>query len=93
MVSLTGLTSTNDPGKNAFISAKSTVKPPFTLPVILPSSIFFSSKASDNETHALAFFAFSLDSLVSPNPSSIASTVTSTVSPSLTSTFPSKPMN
>ena len=63
-ISLTGLTSTNEPGKNAFTTPISTVKPPFTLPVTIALIGVFSCIANSSSCHILAVLAFSLDKRV-----------------------------
>src|SRR5690242_13747726 len=71
----------------------STVKPPLTLPEIRPvmASLFSNAPSSSSQTSAR--LAFSRDSLVSPKPSSIASSATLTSSPILISRVPSSSRN
>ena len=87
-ISLNGRTSTREPGKNALNPLSSTVKPPFTLPVITPITVSFDLFASSSSNHTSALLAFSLESLVAPNPSSTASNETLTSSPTTTSISP-----
>jgi hypothetical protein len=70
------------------MSLMSTVKPPLTLPLIMPVTVSPFSKAFSRTIQARARLAFSRDRRVSPKPSSIASSATSTLSPTLTSNSP-----
>ena len=87
-VSRIGRTSTNEPGKNARTFSNSTVKPPFTLPVMIPITVSLASKACSSLIHASAALAFSRDNCVAPKPSSNVSNATSTISPTTTVTSP-----
>jgi len=69
------------------------VKPPFTLPLIMPLTVSPSSKACSSLSQAAKRFAFSRESRVVPKPSSTASRATSTSSPTATSSSPSGEMN
>ena len=91
--SLTGLTSTRDPGRKALTTSTSTAKPPLTLLWILPVTNSPVSKASSNIFHVVIFLAFSREILVSPYPSSTASSATSTSSPTAMLTSPSLFLN
>ena len=91
--SRTGRMSTKEPGRNARIGPISTVKPPFTLPEIIPFTISSSSKAFSSSPQTSARLAFSRDRRVKPMPSSMASTATSTSSPSAISSSPASLMN
>src|SRR5690606_13014191 len=91
--SRTGRTSTSEPGRNARTSLMSTVKPPLTLPLILPVTVSSFSSASSSSSHTMARLAFSRESTVSPKPFSSASSATLTVSPSATSISPSSLRN
>ena len=64
--SFIGLTSTNEPGKNALITSTSTENPPFTLDKTFPVTNSPVSKASSSFFQATIFLAFSLEILVSP---------------------------
>ena len=66
VVSLTGRTSTNEPGKKARIPLVITVRPPLTLPVIVPVIISPDSNACSNDNQADRRFARSRDKIVSP---------------------------
>ncbi len=77
-VSRSGRMSTSEPGRNARISLMSTVKPPFTLPLIWPSTTSWLSKAVSSIFQVSARLAFSRDSRVSPQPSSTTSMATCT---------------
>ena len=92
-VSLTGLTSTNEPGRNAVTSSINTMNPPLILFCIRPVIISPDSVADINFAHVASFFAFCLDSLVCPSPSSISSMTTLTLSPMFTSNSPSELLN
>src|SRR5680860_1734199 len=61
---------------------------PLTLPVILPVTASPASKACSSTAHDRARRAFSRDNLVSPKPSSTASSATSTISPTCTLSSP-----
>ncbi|MCY1456190.1 hypothetical protein D9M71_733910 [compost metagenome] len=61
----------------------STVKPPLTLPLITPLTTSSALKAASRTSQDSARLAFSRDSLVSPKPSSTASSATWTSSPTL----------
>ena len=86
--SFVGETSASDPGKKAFMPWTSTVIPPLTEPVINPFKIASSSKQSSILFQTSCFIAFSLESLVLPCPSSIASRVNWTSSPISRSSSP-----
>ena len=68
--------------------ARSTVKPPLTLPLIIPMTTAFSSCAFSRSIHASARFAFSRERRVAPKPSSTASRATLTESPITTANSP-----
>ena len=87
-MSRTGRTSTREPGRNARMFFSSTVKPPLTLPLITPVTISSASKAFSSSFQLSARLAFSRDSLVSPKPSSTASSETKVSSPTATSSSP-----
>ena len=80
-VSRTGRTSTKEPGRKARMLLISTVKPPLTLPLIIPTTVSSASYAASRVVHASARLAFSRDSLVSPKPYSTDSSATCTSSP------------
>ena len=92
-MSRTGRTSTSEPGRKARISPSSTVKPPLTLPVILPLTVSSASKSLSRNPQAWFRLAFSRDNRVATNPSSTASRATSTWSPTDTSNSPSEVRN
>ena len=92
-VSLTGRTSTKDPGKKALILFKSTVNPPFTLPLIIPVTMSFFSWAASSSIHDSARLAFSLESLVAPKPSSTVSRATLTSLPTSREKLPCSSRN
>ena len=87
-VSLTGRTSTSEPGRNARMLLIITVRPPLTLPLITPDKMSPFSIASSKAIQSAARLAFSRDNLVSPKPFSTDSIVTVTKSPTLTSISP-----
>lgn len=91
--SLTGRTSTREPGRNARMPAMSTVKPPLTLPLMTPITLVPSSAAFWSLSQASSFLAFSREVWVSPLPLSIASRTTGTWSPTLTSSSPAAFLN
>ena len=80
-MSRTGRTSTKEPGRNARMLLRSTVKPPLTLPLITPVTMSFFSYAASSSIQDSARFAFSRDSLVAPKPSSTVSSATFTMWP------------
>ena len=88
VVSFTGRTSTNEPGKKAMIPFTETRKPPLTLPLTKPLMIRPSFIASSRSSHVSMRFAFSRESTVEPKPSSSFSIATFTKSPTLTSSSP-----
>ena len=92
-VSRIGRTSTSEPGRNARMFSRSTVKPPLTLPEIIPITVSLASNACSNLIHASAALAFSRDNCVAPNPSSSVSRETSTKSPTETVISPFSFMN
>ena len=63
-VSRTGRTSTSEPGRNARTFSSSTVKPPFTRPVMMPVTISDSLNAFSRRVQVRARLAFSRDSRV-----------------------------
>jgi len=88
VVSLTGLTSTSEPGRNAVIPFTETLKPPLTRLLTKPLTTVPSFIASSRSSHACIFFALSLERIVEPKPSSNFSIATLTKSPTLTSSSP-----
>src|ERR1051325_7436735 len=88
-----GLRSTSEPGRKARMPFAITVRPPFTLPVIMPSIFSPVSSAFSRSSHAAMRFALSRDRRVAPKPSSSASIETLTKSPTLTSTWPASLRN
>jgi hypothetical protein len=66
VVSLTGRMSTSEPGRNARMPLVMTVRPPLTLPVIVPPTISPDSSAFSRFSHAARRFALSRDRIVSP---------------------------
>ncbi len=91
--SLTGRTSTSDPGKKALMTPISTVIPPFTEPVTIPLTTSLEFIAASSSCHILMRLAFSRDRRVWPRPSSIESRATSTTSPSVISSSPLASLN
>src|SRR6185369_6472868 len=83
--SRTGRTSTWLPGRKATAPPRSTVKPPFTRPKMVPMTRSWSLNAFSRTVQASSRRAFSRDSTASPSLFSMRSTKISTVSPSLTS--------
>ena len=71
----------------------STVKPPFTLPLMRPTIVALASSASSSSSHTMARLAFSRDSTVSPKPFSRESRATLTSSPMPTSISPASLRN
>ena len=69
------------PGKKATIPPNSTANPPFTLPIIIPSTVASCLWSSSNFFHASFLIAFSRLSMVLPPLPSNLSTNTSTSSP------------
>ena len=88
-----GTTSAKDPGKKDLIPCTSTVMPPFTDPVINPFNGVSCSKQSSILFQTSCLIAFSLETLVFPWPSSIASRVSWTSSPTLMSISPDSLLN
>jgi hypothetical protein len=66
VVSFTGRRSTSDPGRKARMPFAITVRPPFTLPVMVPCTLSPDSSAFSSSIQAARRFAFSRDSMVSP---------------------------
>ncbi len=87
-LSLSGLTSTSEPGKKARISLISTVNPPLTRPLINPLIGSPSLNTLSRISHDSLRRAFSRDNRVSPNPSSTVSIATLTVEPTSISNSP-----
>ncbi len=83
--SRTGRTSTWLPGRKATAPDRSTVKPPFTRPKIVPMTRSWSVNAFSRTVQASSRRALSRDRTASPSLFSMRSTKMSTMSPSLTS--------
>jgi len=66
----------------------STVKPPLTLSLMMPVTLWPASQAFSSSSQAFARFALSRDRRVSPLPSSTVSSATSTSSPTAISSSP-----
>ncbi len=92
-VSRRGRTSTSEPGRKARIVLMSTVKPPLTLPLMTPVITSSASNAASSAVQASIRRAFSRDNLVSPKPSSTASSATCTMSPMATVNSPCSSIN
>ena len=75
------------------MSSISTVKPPLTLPLILPSMVSSPSKAPSSLSQTRARLALSRERRVSPKPSSTDSSATCTASPTATSSSPCRFLN
>ena len=93
VVSFTGRTSTNEPGRKAIMPLTATRKPPLTLPLTKPLTTVPSFMASSKSSQACIFFAFSRDNCVEPKPSSNFSIHTFTKSPTATSSSPAAFLN
>ncbi len=64
--SLVGRISTSEPGKNARMPLTKTVRPPLTLPVVVPVTNSPDSSAFSSDIHEAKRLALSRDNKVSP---------------------------
>ena len=65
-MSLTGRVSSSEPGRKARMPLTSTVRPPLTLPVTVPSTKSPDSSAFSSDIHDARRLALSRDRMVSP---------------------------